>query len=302
MTSCQQRFTILPGSVGPLKVSGMLSPSESSASPSEMRKSQVEYDAVVRRFAGKTVLVTGASDRGIGGAVAERFAREGASVGMLSRHEPRKMMKLLQRLSCDAKWVPCDITDPAAIATSLETIVDELGPIDVLVNNAGVESAGRLEETTEADWKLVLAVNLQGAIQVTQASLPVIKSGSVVINIASALGLGGCTGYSVYSASKAGLIGFTQSLAWELAPRGIRVVAVSPGLVHTPMVFKHAEHWTPEVRKKVEAAHPLGIGTPHDVAAAVAFLASADARWITGVNLPLGWSPNYPLPTETFSG
>jgi len=280
----------------------MLSQSDSSIPGLDRSKPQPASEPQGRRFEGKSVLVTGASDRGIGGAIAERFAREGASVGMLCRHEPRKLTKMLARLNCQSKWVECDVTQPAAITKGLEQIVDELGHLDILVNNAGVETAGQLEDLRSSDWQQLLAVNLHGAIRVTQTSLPIISAGGVIVNIASALGIGGCSGYSVYSASKAGLIGFTQSLAWELAPRGIRVVAVSPGLVHTPMVFKHIEHWTPEIRQRVESLHPLGIGTPHDVAAAVAFLASSDARWITGVNLPLGWSPNFSLPTESFSG
>ena len=96
------------------------------------------------------------------------------------------------------------------------------------------------------------------------------------------------------------MIGFTQSLAWELAPRKIRVVAVAPGLVDTPMTHKHIEHLTPESWKQIQACHPLGVGSPHDVASAVAFLASSDARWITGVTLPLGYAAAYPLPTGVF--
>jgi NAD(P)-dependent dehydrogenase (short-subunit alcohol dehydrogenase family) len=122
----------------------------------------------------------------------------------------------------------------------------------------------------------------------------------VIVNIASALGIAGCSTFAAYSASKAGLIGMTQSVAAELAPRGIRAVCVAPALVHTPMLHRHIDSQTPEIMKQIEASHPLGVGTAHDVAAAVAFLASHEARWITGVTLPLGWLPAFPLPSEPF--
>jgi 3-oxoacyl-[acyl-carrier protein] reductase len=169
------------------------------------------------------------------------------------------------------------------------------------VNNAGVEIARPFEQFTEPQWAEVLDVNLNGAIRVTQASLPHLASpGGVIVNVASVLALGGCPSFSIYSASKAGLVGLTQSLAWEFAPRRIRVVAVAPGLVMTPMVRKHVNHLTPEIWARIESCHPLGAGLPHDVAGAVAFLASDDARWITGVTLPLGWASHYPLPVDQF--
>jgi 3-oxoacyl-[acyl-carrier protein] reductase len=255
------------------------------------------------RFADKVALVTGASDRGIGGEIAVRLAREGAAVSLISRRVPDRLMKKLSRFSHGAIHTKGDITASDDVARVVDDCMGEFGKIDILVNNAGVELARSLDKFSDEDWRRLLDTNLNGAIAVTRACLPYFSSpGGVIVNVASALGLAGCPGFSVYSASKAGLIGFTQSLAWELAPRGIRVVAVAPGLVHTPMIHKHVSQLTPEVWAQIEACHPLGMGRPDDVAAAVTFLASSDARWITGVTLPLGWAYHYPLPTWQVMG
>lgn len=248
-------------------------------------------------------IVTGASDRGIGGEIAARLAEEGAQIAMMARQLPQRLPKKLARRGCDPVSLCGDITRPEDIRALVDATLARFGRIDVLVNNAGVEVAGELATTPTEEWRQVLDVNLSGAIHVTQAVLPhLTRPGGVIVNIGSALSLGGCRGYSVYSASKAGLIGFTQSLAWEIAPERMRVVGVAPALVHTPMVHRHAEKLTPEVWAKIEACHPLGMGRPHDVAAAVAFLASDDARWITGITLPLGWTTQYHLPTDSMLG
>jgi 3-oxoacyl-[acyl-carrier protein] reductase len=250
------------------------------------------------RFGGKVALITGASDRGIGGEIAVRLASEGARIAVLTRHEPVRLIKKLTRQGHGHSITLGDVTKSADIARALDELHAQFGRLDVLVNNAGIELASSLETFADDEWERMLAVNLTGAIALTKAALPKLsRPGGVIVNIASALGLGGCAGFSIYSASKAGLMGFTQSLAWEVAREGIRVVAVAPGLVHTPMVHKHVSHLTPEVWAQIEACHPLGMGRPDDVAAAVAFLASSEARWITGVTLPLGWAQHYPLPT-----
>jgi NAD(P)-dependent dehydrogenase (short-subunit alcohol dehydrogenase family) len=254
------------------------------------------------RFAGKVALITGSSDRGIGGDTAQRLASEGCAVALVSRRRPERLLKRLARHHARFIHTAGDVTNTDDLTRMVDDCLQQFGKIDVLVNNAGVEVAETLDQFQESEWRQLIEVNLNGAIALTQRALPHLASGGAIVNVASALALGGCNGFSVYSASKAGMIGFTQSLAWELAPRGIRVVAVAPGLVHTPMVHKHAEHLTPEVWKQIEACHPLGMGRPHDVAAAVAFLASDDARWITGITLPLGWCYGYPLPTHAMQG
>lgn len=257
-------------------------------------------ESTSRRFAGLVAVITGANDKGIGGAIAERLAREGAAISIATPSEPKRLLKRLARLEQPAIYSTCDVTHDADVRRVIQATKAEFGRLDVLINNAGVELARPFSQFTAAQWRHLLAVNLEGAISMSHAALNHLTEGTgVIVNIASALALGGCNGFSIYSASKAGLIGFTQSLAWELAPRGIRVVGVAPGLVHTPMIHKHIEHLSTADRQQIEACHPLGVGSPHDVASAVSFLASREAAWITGVTLPLGWTPHYPLPTQS---
>lgn len=257
------------------------------------------------RFSGQVALVTGASDRGIGGAIVERLSKEGASIVIASRTEPKRVLKRLARLGVPHLFCTCDVTSAQQIAELKSATTERFGKVDMLINNAGIELCDRLEDYEEHEWQELLDVNLTGAIRMTRTFLPLIPERGVIVNVASALGLGGCVGFSVYSASKAGLTGFTQSLAWELGPRKIRVVAVSPGIVTTPMTTKFVERCDTHAEKlelgeALEASHPLGVGTPHDVANAVAFLVSSDASWITGVTLPLGWAPHYDLPTQRY--
>ncbi len=254
------------------------------------------------RFVGKVAIVTGASDQGIGGAVARRLAQEGAAISMVSRHEPARLLKRLKKsLQANCVFTKGDICNSGDVERAIDATMEEFGQIDILVNNAGVDDFGDFDAFSDDDCLRVLDTNLSGAMRVTRAVLPFLpQPGGVIVNVASALGLGGCKGFAAYSASKAGLIGFTQAMAAELAPKWQRVVAVAPALVFTPMTKRNVGQLTEELSERIERCHPLGVGLPEDVASAIAFLASDDARWITGITLPLGWMPHFALPTDLF--
>jgi 3-oxoacyl-[acyl-carrier protein] reductase len=256
-------------------------------------------DARKGKFSHKAALITGASDHGIGGAIASRLANEGAAVVLASRTEPRRLLDQLQRRHRLFEYLRCDVTSEEQVRAAVAACQARFGTVDVLVNNAGVEHIRRLEDLDDATLREIIDTNLIGSIRMARAVLPHLRSpGGVIVNVSSALSLAGCAGFSVYSASKAGLNGFTQSLAWELAPRGIRVLAVAPGVVLTNMSAKYSEQLSPSAVHKLRESHPLDLGLAGDVAAAVSFLASDEARWITGVTLPLGWVPSLPLPAE----
>lgn len=235
------------------------------------------------RFENQVAVVTGAG-RGIGHAIAVRLADEGARVASVSRTEAnaQKTAEEINASRADAaKAYPVDVADHAAVQRVGAQILEDFGRVDILVNNAGVTRDGLSMRMPVEDWDTVLNTNLKGAFNFVQALMrPMIKQRSGrIINISSVSGLIGNAGQANYSASKAGLIGLTKSLARELASRGITVNAVAPGLIETDMTGVLSE----EVRQAILQKVPLGkLGEPDDIAAAVAYLASAEAKYITG--------------------
>jgi len=227
-------------------------------------------------------VVTGAG-RGIGRAIALRFAAEGADVVCVSRtvDNSEKVAAEIRALGRRAWAFAVDVSDPVAVAAAAERILTEAGRVDVLVNNAGVTKDGLLMRMSEADWDTVLNTNLRGAFVFTKAftrSFLKQRSGRI-INIASVIGLIGNAGQCNYAASKAGLIGFTKSIAKEFGSRGVTCNAIAPGFIETDMTAVLDEKLKEGLLKQI----PLGsLGQADDIAHAAVYLAGPGGRYVTG--------------------
>ncbi len=237
-------------------------------------------------FQGKIVVITGGS-RGIGEAIAESFVQAGANVHTLSRSESKRSTELEDKASKAGgsySWHSADISDRSAFQEVLDSILKTDGGIDVLVNNAGITRDGLLMRMKDEDWDAVLHTNLSSVYAACKKVVrPMLKARKgTIINISSVVGLMGNAGQTNYSASKAGLIGFTKSLAREVASRGIRINAVAPGYIDTAMT----ENLNEEARTALTDQIPLRrTGKPEEIASAVLFLASDAASYITGQTL-----------------
>ncbi|WP_338865264.1 3-oxoacyl-[acyl-carrier-protein] reductase [Myxococcus stipitatus] len=235
-------------------------------------------------FKDKVVLVTGGS-RGIGRACAVAFAKAGASTVVISyagnEAAAQESVALIQAEGAKAEALRFDVADTAACASAVEGIIKTHGRLDVLVNNAGVAVDGLVMRVKDDDWDKQLDTNLKGAFALIRAaSRPMMKQRSgAIVNVTSVVGDMGNGGQVAYSASKAGLVGLTKSVARELSSRGIRVNAVSPGFIGTDMT----SHLNDDLRQKMLEGIPLGrLGNPEEVAQAVLFLSGDASSYITG--------------------
>ena len=232
---------------------------------------------------GKTAIVTGGS-RGIGRAVALALAESGASVAIIyagNTKAAEETKQAVEEKGVQAMAIQCDVSDEKAVADMVKAVKKEWGRVDILVNNAGITRDGLLMIMKEEDWQAVLNTNLNGAFHCTKAVSRLMmkqRSGSI-INITSVVGETGNAGQANYAASKAGLIGFTKSLALEFAPRKVTCNAIAPGFISTEMSNAIPDNLKEEIVKKIPLKEQ---GSVEDIAALTAFLASDDARYITG--------------------
>ena len=238
------------------------------------------------RFQQKVVVITGAGS-GIGAGAAQRFAREGASVVLVGRR-PEKLEKVAAQLPQGKHLVvPCDVSSADEVQNLAQRVIDEYGRVDVLVNNAGVIVQGRIHEISLNDWETLMATDLNGVFYCTHYFMPeLLKTKGNVVNISSVSGLGGDWGMSVYNAAKGAVTNFTRALAMDYGADGVRVNAICPGFTFTELTEDMKQN-EPLLQKFYERIPLKRAGEPEDIADAIAFIASDDARYITGVNLPV---------------
>jgi NAD(P)-dependent dehydrogenase (short-subunit alcohol dehydrogenase family) len=247
---------------------------------------------VTQRLNGRVALVTGAGS-GIGQAIAERFAAAGAKVIVVERGRA-----VAAGIGASAAFVPCDHTESADNERAVKFAIDTFGQLDIVHNNAGGPFTGAFEEVDDASIERVLKVNLLGVMKMTRAALPALResarknpAGAAILYTSSLQGLKAKPNFSLYTVAKHGIVGLVRSLALELAPQNIRVNAICPTVIDTPMLqafLPGMANERDEAMKRFRATIPLArMPEPSDAANAALFLASDEARMITGVALPV---------------
>jgi len=239
-----------------------------------------------QRFSGKTVLITGAGS-GIGEATAVRFAKEGANVVLVGRTR-EKLERVATRLEADRTLViAADVSDKHDVERVVRETLARFNGIDTLVNNAGVAADARIPDASDEDWRRVMSIDVDGVFYTCRAVIPeLIKTRGSVVNVSSVSGLGGDWGMGIYNAAKGAVTNLTRAMAMDHGQDGVRINAVCPSLTRTDLTEDMFENKA--LIAKFEERIPLGrAAEPEEIADVIAFLASDDARFVTGVNLPV---------------
>jgi NAD(P)-dependent dehydrogenase (short-subunit alcohol dehydrogenase family) len=236
------------------------------------------------RFTDRVTIVTGAGS-GLGRATAKRLAAEGAPVAALDVAEDaaEKVAAEIAEAGGRARAVKADVSDPASVRTAVDEVAAELGRPQVLVNSAGIGGFNHTVEERFERWSAIIAVNLTGTFLTCQAALPhLLDGGGAIVNIASNAGLMGQPYSAAYCASKGGVVNLTRALAVEYIKRGVRVNAVAPGGMNTPMVAGFTMPDGVDLKEFAKVISPLGYAEPEELAGLIAFVASDDARYMAG--------------------
>lgn len=236
---------------------------------------------MAERLAGKIAIITGGG-RGIGAGITQRFVEEGARVAIVQRNSPPDAL-----LGDRTIYVKADLANSDDIRSAVETVVECFGGLDILVNNAGIMFEKTIEEMTEADWDQMMDINLKAPFLLAKAAMPHLRErgGGNIINIGSIEGLASNPGHPAYSASKAGIHGFTAAVAVDHGHEGIRCNAVAPGWINSDLseVYIDSMADRSRVRRELLAMHPVGrLGEPADVGNLAVWLASAESAFVTG--------------------